>query len=175
MKSRTNNAVTAAIGDGANDVNMIQQAHLGFGLMGKEGNQAATYADYSIAKFKDLRRLLFWHGRGFAWKLAFAIKICVFKNVVWCMPQYFLNMWAGMSSVLAQEDIFRVCYLIFLTIDTYVFYIIFEKDVSFADHAPSDAQKFSKEPIVPKEPTESEEDCPELPFKLSKYYEFCRE
>lgn len=38
MKDKTDKKVTAAVGDGANDVNMIQQAHIGFGLMGKEGN-----------------------------------------------------------------------------------------------------------------------------------------
>jgi magnesium-transporting ATPase (P-type) len=33
--------------------------------MGKEGNQASAFADYAIVKFRDLRRLLFWHGRDF--------------------------------------------------------------------------------------------------------------
>ena len=64
MKKRTNGKVTLAIGDGANDVNMIQSADIGFGLMGKEGNQAAAFADYAVPRFKDLRRALFWHGRG---------------------------------------------------------------------------------------------------------------
>jgi len=38
MKKFTHGKVTLAIGDGANDVNMIQSADIGFGLMGKEGN-----------------------------------------------------------------------------------------------------------------------------------------
>ena len=38
MKVNTNRKVTAAVGDGANDVNMIQKAHIGIGIMGKEGN-----------------------------------------------------------------------------------------------------------------------------------------
>ena len=41
-------AITLAIGDGANDVNMIQQAHIGVGVFGKEGNQAACFSDYAI-------------------------------------------------------------------------------------------------------------------------------
>jgi P-type E1-E2 ATPase len=81
MKSRTNNAVTAAIGDGANDVNMIQQAHLGFGLMGKEGNQASAFSDYAFPRFKDLRRALFWHGRPFALRLNNFVIWCLFKSV----------------------------------------------------------------------------------------------
>jgi len=51
MKGFTGGKVTLAIGDGANDVNMIQSADLGFGLMGKEGNQAAAFADYALPKF----------------------------------------------------------------------------------------------------------------------------
>ena len=44
-------AFTLAVGDGANDVNMIQTAHLGIGIMGKEGNQAAAFSDYAIPNF----------------------------------------------------------------------------------------------------------------------------
>lgn len=40
--------ITLAIGDGANDVNMIQSAHIGVGVFGKEGNQAACFADYAV-------------------------------------------------------------------------------------------------------------------------------
>ena len=39
---------TLAIGDGANDVNMIQQAHVGVGILGKEGTQASSYSDFAI-------------------------------------------------------------------------------------------------------------------------------
>ncbi len=41
-------AVTLAIGDGSNDVNMIQQSNIGIGIFGKEGNQAAAFSDYAI-------------------------------------------------------------------------------------------------------------------------------
>ena len=52
-----------AIGDGFNDVNMIQDSHVGIGIMGAESAQAAAFAEFSIAEFKDLKRLIFWHGR----------------------------------------------------------------------------------------------------------------
>ncbi|KAG5551952.1 hypothetical protein RHGRI_010149 [Rhododendron griersonianum] len=39
---------TLAIGDGGNDVRMIQQADIGVGISGREGLQAARAADYSI-------------------------------------------------------------------------------------------------------------------------------
>jgi P-type E1-E2 ATPase len=48
MKSLIGGKKTCSIGDGANDVNMIQRAHVGIGIMGKEGNQAAQFADFSV-------------------------------------------------------------------------------------------------------------------------------
>ena len=48
MKKHEPNCVTLAIGDGGNDVNMIQKAHIGIGIFGKEGYQAAAASDYAI-------------------------------------------------------------------------------------------------------------------------------
>ncbi|MCJ1407610.1 hypothetical protein MMC19_001681 [Ptychographa xylographoides] len=56
-------AVTLAIGDGSNDIAMIQEAHVGIGITGREGLQAARASDYSIAQFRFLVRLLLVHGR----------------------------------------------------------------------------------------------------------------
>mmetsp|Transcript_112111 Transcript_112111/g.241741 ORF Transcript_112111/g.241741 Transcript_112111/m.241741 type:complete len:128 (-) Transcript_112111:612-995(-) len=55
--------ICLSIGDGGNDVAMIQEADVGVGLFGKEGKQAALSSDFSITKFCHLKRLLFWHGR----------------------------------------------------------------------------------------------------------------
>ena len=55
-------ALTLAIGDGANDVSMIQAAHVGVGISGEEGLQAANSSDYAIAQFRFLKRLLLVHG-----------------------------------------------------------------------------------------------------------------
>ncbi|KAJ8130952.1 hypothetical protein O1611_g2675 [Lasiodiplodia mahajangana] len=54
--------VTLAIGDGANDIAMIQASHVGIGISGREGLQAARVADYAIAQFRFLQRLLLVHG-----------------------------------------------------------------------------------------------------------------
>ncbi|OEH76433.1 cation-transporting ATPase family protein [Cyclospora cayetanensis] len=54
---------TCAVGDGGNDVSMIQAADVGVGLEGKEGRQASLAADFSLSQFSHLRRLLLWHGR----------------------------------------------------------------------------------------------------------------
>ena len=56
-------ARTAAVGDGGNDVAMIQEADVGIGIVGKEGLQASLAADYSIKEFKSLNMLLLWFGR----------------------------------------------------------------------------------------------------------------
>jgi phospholipid-translocating ATPase len=56
-------ARTAAVGDGGNDVAMIQEADVGIGIVGKEGLQASLAADYSIKEFKSLSGLLLWWGR----------------------------------------------------------------------------------------------------------------
>ncbi len=56
-------ARTAAVGDGGNDVAMIQEADVGIGIVGKEGLQASLAADYSIKQFKNLSILLLWWGR----------------------------------------------------------------------------------------------------------------
>lgn len=53
----------AAIGDGGNDVSMIQAADVGIGIVGKEGRQASLAADFSIDQFSYLQRLILWHGR----------------------------------------------------------------------------------------------------------------
>lgn len=52
-----------AIGDGANDVNMINKSHVGVGLKGLEGGQAARAADYVVGEFQILRELIFTYGR----------------------------------------------------------------------------------------------------------------
>lgn len=62
MKKYTTKRILA-IGDGGNDVAMIQEAHLGVGIKGKEGMQASLAADYSITKFMHLKQLLLWFGR----------------------------------------------------------------------------------------------------------------
>jgi phospholipid-translocating ATPase len=56
-------STTAAIGDGGNDVAMIHAAHVGIGVEGREGRQAALASDFSISTFSHISRLILWHGR----------------------------------------------------------------------------------------------------------------
>ncbi|XP_039497624.1 phospholipid-transporting ATPase IF [Drosophila santomea] len=82
--------ITAAIGDGANDVSMIQEAHIGIGITGREGKQAARCADFAIARFEMLRRLLLVHGHYNSQRLAFLVLFYCYKNIIitGCMALY---------------------------------------------------------------------------------------
>ena len=73
--------MTLSIGDGANDVAMIQEANIGCGLFGLEGSQAAMSADYAFGQFRFLTKLLLVHGRWSYQRIAemhsnFFYKVC---------------------------------------------------------------------------------------------------
>ena len=72
--------MTLSIGDGANDVNMIETAHVGIGIMGKEGNRAAQFSDFAVNDFKSLRTLLFWHGANFLYRFTWYMLIIIAKT-----------------------------------------------------------------------------------------------
>lgn len=63
LRPRAKKPITLAIGDGANDLAMISAANVGVGLSGREGQQAARVADFSISQFRFLSRLVLVHGR----------------------------------------------------------------------------------------------------------------
>ena len=63
VKQKFPDKATLAIGDGANDVAMIMEAHVGLGIAGHEGMQAARAADYSFGEFREIQPLLMIHGR----------------------------------------------------------------------------------------------------------------
>lgn len=87
-------AITLGIGDGANDVNMICEAHVGVGIQGLEGMQAARASDYAISQFEYLKSLLFYHGRE-AYRRNSILAIYMFyKNILFVMPQF----WFGFTS-----------------------------------------------------------------------------
>jgi phospholipid-translocating P-type ATPase (flippase) len=92
--------ITLAIGDGANDVSMIQAAHVGVGISGEEGLRAARAADYSIAQFRFLLRLLLVHGRWSYQRITKLILWSFYKNIVLYLTQLwyiFHNGYSGQS------------------------------------------------------------------------------
>lgn len=68
-----------AIGDGSNDVAMINKASIGVGLLGNEGREAAANSDYALAEFKHLRRLIFYHGYNFTYKMTYYSLLYLFR------------------------------------------------------------------------------------------------
>lgn len=92
--------VTLAVGDGGNDVAMIQVAHIGVGIKGREGSQAALAADFSITQFKFLARLLLVHGHFTYYRTAMIVQQSFWKTVLiaWVQVLYnFYTEYSGMS------------------------------------------------------------------------------
>lgn len=77
--------ITLSIGDGANDVAMIQEAHVGVGIAGEEGRQAVMSSDYAIGQFRFLTRLVLVHGRWSYRRLAETIANFFYKASVFCL------------------------------------------------------------------------------------------
>ncbi|CAN0038698.1 unnamed protein product [Pylaiella littoralis] len=90
-------ARTLAVGDGANDVPMIQAAHVGIGISGQEGLQAVNASDYSLAQFRFLQKLLLCHGRFNYRRMSFASSYLFYKSVSWAVPLFLYAFWNGLS------------------------------------------------------------------------------
>eukprot|EP00352_Strombidinopsis_acuminata_P000822 CAMPEP_0176344746 /NCGR_PEP_ID=MMETSP0126-20121128/4920_1 /TAXON_ID=141414 ORGANISM="Strombidinopsis acuminatum, Strain SPMC142" /NCGR_SAMPLE_ID=MMETSP0126 /ASSEMBLY_ACC=CAM_ASM_000229 /LENGTH=123 /DNA_ID=CAMNT_0017691339 /DNA_START=276 /DNA_END=647 /DNA_ORIENTATION=+ len=121
LKSKT----TLAVGDGANDISMIQSAHVGIGILGKEDNQAASFADYAVPKFKNLRRLLFWHGRNFSQVSAGYIYISMFKSLITASSWAYFQIDSGYSGFMPMEGIFTIVHDVIMTNIAGMFYPFF--------------------------------------------------
>jgi magnesium-transporting ATPase (P-type) len=113
---RDTGKIVLAIGDGGNDVSMIQEADIGVGLSaGKEGRQAALAADFSFAKFATLKRLLFVHGRYNFLRLAYIAHFCVYKSLLLAMMQLFyafVSAYSGQSVECCFQRLNKFCTLL---------------------------------------------------------------
>lgn len=130
IRKKVDNAVTLAIGDGANDIAMIQEAHVGIGITGKEGLQAARTSDYSIAQFRFLLRLLLVHGR---WNY---IRVCKYtlgtfwKEMVFYLTQALYQRYAGYTGTSLYESWSLAMFNTLFTSLPVIFMGIFEKDLA---------------------------------------------
>ena len=106
IKNNIKNSITLSIGDGANDVSMIQEADVGIGIFGEEGSQAAMSSDYSIGEFKFLRRLILFHGRLNYIRISNMILYFFFKNFVLTLPQFFYSFYSGFSGISIFDEWF---------------------------------------------------------------------
>ncbi|KAK3848100.1 MAG: hypothetical protein J3R72DRAFT_361222 [Linnemannia gamsii] len=121
--------VTLAIGDGANDISMIQAAHVGVGIEGMEGAQAARSSDFSFKQFKNLKRLLTIHGRYSYLRMSKIIFFSFYKSICLITVQFwfgFMNGWSG--GALYDENFLTLWNMVF-TAALPIAVACFEKDV----------------------------------------------
>lgn len=125
-------AMTLAIGDGANDVAMIQAANVGVGIAGEEGRQAVMSADYAIGQFRFLTRLLLVHGHWSYRKLAEMIPCFFYKNVVFTFTCFWYGIFNDFDGSYLYEYTFLMFYNLAFTSLPVIFLGIFDQDVSGA-------------------------------------------
>lgn len=103
VKENVKESITLAIGDGANDVPMIQEAHVGVGISGLEGMQAVMASDYAIAQFRFLEKLLLCHGRYCYRRISRLILYSFHKNLLFTLPQFYFSFFTGFSGTTLYE------------------------------------------------------------------------
>lgn len=130
IRKRVKKSITLAIGDGANDIAMIQEAHVGIGITGKEGLQAARTSDYSIAQFRFLTKLLLVHGR---WNYIRTCKYTVgtfWKEMVFYLTQALFQRSVGYTGTSLYESWSLSMFNTLFTSLPVIFMGIFEKDLA---------------------------------------------
>eukprot|EP00397_Hematodinium_sp_SG-2012_P000297 GEMP01000297.1.p1 GENE.GEMP01000297.1~~GEMP01000297.1.p1 ORF type:complete len:1200 (+),score=215.27 GEMP01000297.1:105-3704(+) len=117
-----------AIGDGANDVAMIQAAHVGVGIVGNDGREACLASDFSIRRFSMLKRLLFFHGRRNYHGVCAVILYSFFKNILLQFPNFVYN-WFNGSGAPLYEHLVQTFYNILFTSIPIIMKGILDEDV----------------------------------------------
>ncbi|KAI8393371.1 uncharacterized protein BYT42DRAFT_550793 [Radiomyces spectabilis] len=113
---RGQGAVTLAVGDGANDVSMIQAANVGVGIAGQEGVQASMASDYAIAQFRFLQKLLLVQGHWSYERVAEGILNFFFKNIFWVFPSLWYQIYSRFSGNIFYDYSFLQLYNIIFTL-----------------------------------------------------------
>ncbi|XP_021849931.1 phospholipid-transporting ATPase 3 isoform X2 [Spinacia oleracea] len=122
--------ITLSIGDGANDVSMIQAAHVGVGISGLEGMQAVMASDFAIAQFRFLTDLLLVHGRWSYIRISKVVTYFFYKNLTFTLTQFWFTLQAGFSGQRYYDDWFQAFYNVFFTSLPVIMLGLFDKDVS---------------------------------------------
>ncbi|KAF3431364.1 hypothetical protein FNV43_RR26095 [Rhamnella rubrinervis] len=122
--------ITLSIGDGANDVSMIQAAHVGIGISGQEGMQAVMASDFAIAQFRFLTDLLLVHGRWSYLRLCKVVTYFFYKNLTFTLTQFWFTFQTGFSGQRFYDDWFQSLYNVIFTALPVIIVGLFDKDVS---------------------------------------------
>ncbi|NXB47797.1 AT8B3 ATPase, partial [Leucopsar rothschildi] len=123
-------AVTLAIGDGANDVNMIKTADIGVGISGLEGLQAVQCSDYALAQFSFLQRLLLVHGRWNYLRICKFLRCFFYKTFAGLLTQVWFAFHSGFTAQPLYEGWFLALYNIFYTAYPVLSVGLLEQDVN---------------------------------------------
>uniref|UniRef100_A0A8D0ARV2 Phospholipid-transporting ATPase n=1 Tax=Sander lucioperca TaxID=283035 RepID=A0A8D0ARV2_SANLU len=123
-------AVTLAIGDGANDVSMIKAAHIGVGISGQEGMQAVLSSDYSFAQFRYLQRLLLVHGRWSYLRMCKFLQYFFYKNFTFTFVHFWYAFFCGFSAQTVYDEWFITLYNMVYTALPVLGMSIFDQDVN---------------------------------------------
>ncbi|ODQ56229.1 phospholipid-translocating P-type ATPase domain-containing protein [Saitoella complicata NRRL Y-17804] len=124
------NVMTLSIGDGANDVAMIQEADVGVGIAGEEGRQAVMSADYAIGQFRFLSKLVLVHGRWSYRRIAEMIANFFYKNIVWTFTLFWYQIFNNFDGSYLFDYTYILLYNLAFTSLPVIFMGIFDKDVS---------------------------------------------
>ncbi|XP_052727590.1 phospholipid-transporting ATPase 3 isoform X4 [Vigna angularis] len=122
--------ITLSIGDGANDVSMIQAAHVGVGISGLEGMQAVMASDFAIAQFRYLADLLLVHGRWSYLRVCKVVLYFFYKNLTFTLTQFWFTFQTGFSGQRFYDDWFQSLYNVIFTALPVIIVGLFDKDVS---------------------------------------------
>lgn len=122
--------ITLSIGDGANDVSMIQAAHVGVGISGLEGMQAVMASDFAIAQFRFLTDLLLVHGRWSYLRICKVVTYFFYKNLTFTLTQFWFTFQTGFSGQRFYDDWFQSLYNVIFTALPVIIVGLFDKDVS---------------------------------------------
>ncbi|TVY90815.1 putative phospholipid-transporting ATPase, partial [Lachnellula willkommii] len=132
IRHKVPGSITLAIGDGGNDIAMIQEAHVGVGISGKEGLQAARVADYSIAQFRFLQRLLLVHGHWNYDRIAQYALATFWKEMLFYCIQLLYQKWNGYTGTSLYENWSLTVWNTLFTSLCVMIPGIFEQDLSAA-------------------------------------------
>ncbi|XP_009795171.1 putative phospholipid-transporting ATPase 4 [Nicotiana tabacum] len=122
--------ITLGIGDGANDVGMIQEADIGVGISGAEGMQAVMASDFAVAQFRFLERLLVVHGHWCYKRIAQMICYFFYKNIAFGLTLFYFEVFAGFSGQSVYNDMYMILFNVLLTSLPVIALGVFEQDVS---------------------------------------------
>ncbi|XP_049598111.1 phospholipid-transporting ATPase IG isoform X2 [Syngnathus scovelli] len=130
VKNSKGNPITLSIGDGANDVSMILEAHVGIGIKGKEGRQAVRNSDYAIPKLKHLKKLLLAHGHLYYVRIAHLVQYFFYKNLCFILPQFLYQFFCGHSQQPLYDAAYLTMYNICFTSMPILAYSLLEQHIS---------------------------------------------